>query len=206
MEKKRLSIPVSSIEFDKVYRVMDKRKSLGYSNRDLSFLLGYRVLYVRDVENPLHTLRYTTVDTNYLLKIFDCELSEIMAGIIPDAFYQIDVEKIIDGNNITYRIYKESSSGDWDLLREFSRESKTDIDPVDYNEVEDTIKSMFDNDFFDEAKTALKVFIACKEKLGGLVAPVDIANAVGIYTGKRKAPRLIQDKNKSGRTVYKKEI
>lgn len=206
MEKKTLSIPVSSIEFDKVYRVMDKRKSLGYSARDLSFLLGYRALYVRDVENPFHTLRYTTIDTNYLLSIFDCELCEIMAGIIPEAFYQIDVEKIAAGNNTTYRIYKEASPVVRDLLKEFSEETRSDTDSVGHSEIENFIQSLFENGFFDETKTALEVFIVCKEKAGSLVAPIDVANAVGIYTGKRKAPRLVQEKNTSGRTVYKKEF
>jgi hypothetical protein len=206
MKEKTLSMPVYSIEFDKIYRVMDKRKSLGYSDRDLSFLLGYRPLYVRDVEDPLHTLRYTAKDTNYLLKIFDCELPEIMAGIIPEAFYQIDVEKITKDGNIAYRIYKEVFPGDQILLREFSNENKSDVDSEGYAKIEDFVQSLFDNGFFDEAKTALEVFMACRERLGSLVAPFDVANAVGNYTGRRKAPRLVQEKNESGRTVYKKEF
>lgn len=185
---------------------MDKRKSLGYSDRDLSFLLGYRALYVRDVEDPLHTLRYTAKDTNYLLSIFDCKLSEIMADIIAEDFYHIEVKLVDHEDSIIYKIYREVSPKKLDLLREFTYEIQENINNVNDPVIEASVQSLFDNGFFDEGKTAFEVFIACKERLRTLVSPFYVANAIRHYTSRRKFPRLVHKKNKSGRTVYNKVL
>lgn len=210
MKVKALPFPVSSIEFDKVYRVMDKRKSSGYSDRDLSFLLGYRALYVRDVENPLHTLRYTVKDTNYLLDIFDCKLPEIMAGRIPELFYQVKVvENVGQDGSIMYEIYIELPNKEFELYRKFTTREKEELldktNTITLKEVSGCIDKLFEGVYFNKPKTALEVFKRCVTELESSIEPSAVADAISHYTGKRKAPRLIQEKNKSARTVYSKE-
>src|SRR5690606_2441841 len=68
---------VTAIDFDKSYKVRKQRIKHGFSDRDLAFLHGFEPRYVKDIEDPTHSKRYKPKDTNYLLHIFDCELSEI---------------------------------------------------------------------------------------------------------------------------------
>lgn len=47
------TFPIDAIELIKTYNVMDLRLPFGYSCFELSFLLGLRDLYVRDLKNPI---------------------------------------------------------------------------------------------------------------------------------------------------------
>ncbi|CAM3951397.1 hypothetical protein SAMN06265348_104121 [Pedobacter westerhofensis] len=203
MEDKERYYPVSSIDLDKVYKVRNKRLSLGYSARELSFLLGYRAHYVRDVEDPTQTLRYSVKDTNYLLLIFKCDLREIMEAKIPEDYYFISVKKLKDAAGITsYLINKQTSGIKHVTYQNFSDEvekiSKSKIDSEIYRYVE----SLFENGYFDTPRTGLEVFSSCETVIVGKLLPHLVINAIGRFTGKRKSPRLITSRNKSGRTVY----
>lgn len=206
MKEKSTSFSVSSIEFDKVQRIRIKRESMGYSKRDLSFLLGYRSLYVRDIENPLLKLRYTSKDTNYLLAIFDCELPDIMTGKISDENYHITVEPVIIGEITYYKIFRENQLINPDFEQEITGLQPIEDNTLETAKVERFIQDLFDGDFFSSPKTALEIFNQCKHEFKKQIHPQIVSVIVGKYTGKRKAPRLIKDKNDSSRTVYKKEL
>jgi len=204
-----LPFPVASIEFDKVYLVMDKRIALGYTDRELSFLLGYRSLYVRDVEDPLHTLRYTPKDTNYLLHIFDCKLPEIMSPKITELFYQIKVAVTIkdDGSKV-YEISRELKNKEYVQYRTL----KTGVNNIlsvsetaGADQIRYYIDLLFETSYFETPRTALEIFKKSVKEFESRVQPQYLHNALSFYTGKRKAPRLIKRKNESSRTVYLKE-
>jgi len=204
MKEKASPFPVSSIEFDKVYRVMDKRKLSGYTERELSFLLGYRPLYVRDVENPIHTLRYTTKDTNYLLQIFECELSEIMPGKITEPFYQVKVEVKESGREVTYTVYQMITKT-INLYREFTVTDQGPTSDSDFqmiSKVEDFIEVLIDQTYFITPKTTLQLFKVCLEKFGNSIKPRYLSEALKKYTPLKAPNRLSAEKNESGRTVY----
>jgi len=200
---------ISAIEFEKVYMVMDKRIALGYSGRDLSFLLGYRPLYVRDVEDPRHMLRYTPKDTNYLQLIFDCKLEEIMLPKTVESVYRIRVDTLIrEGDNPIYKISRKLNNNTVVSYRTINLNEDTNGSllkaTVKSELVLDYIRDLFEGNYFNEPKTALEVFNKCKKKLGESVQPCDLACAIAFYTAKRKSPKLNQVKNKSSRTVYSK--
>lgn len=202
-----LPFPVASIEFEKVYMVMDRRVALGWSDRELSFLLGYRALYVRDVENPLHTLRYTPKDTNYLLSIFDCKLPDVMQPKVSELFYQVKVvvDEYADGG-ICYEIFRELGNKKFVLYRTLV--VGKDLLPVqtDFDELQihSFVDHLFGSGYFSQQRTALEVFKKCIGKFGKVVPPGLVLAAISVYTGKRKSPKLTQAKNESGRTVYKR--
>lgn len=207
MNNNELPFPVSAIEFEKVYMVMERRIALGYSDRELSFLLGYRALYVRDVENPLHTLRYTPKDTNYLLDIFGCKLADIMPPKVSALFYQIKVSVVSDPDgSLTYEIFKEVSKKKFSPYRivnsiDTGMSVKSDVQA---GLVLRYVDGLFSSDYFQEPKTALEIFKKCVQKFGKKLSPKFVLDALSFYTGKRKSPKLFQEKNASGRTVYKK--
>lgn len=203
-------MPVSSIEFDKTYRVRQKRLAMGYTARELSFLLGYHPLYVRNLEDPTSTKKYNAAETNYLRLIFDCPLSDLMPGKIEEPFYQIQIEQghSPESNNKSYTI---------SILKEEGREHFLTFDEEAANfemplksaatqeEVQQFVNELFGNRYFDKPRTGLEVFKLCQEKLGAPLRPAFFADALGFYTGKRKAPRLVKGKNESSREVFVKE-
>jgi len=207
MNGSKSPVRVSSIEFDKIYRVMDKRISLGYSAIELSFLLGYRLQYVRDVENPEKTLRYTTKDTNYLMNIFDCKLPELMSGKIDEPFYQITFKVSKYAGGITYRIFRDSLQEQQLLFREFTTGAKDTItaNTTEITELTQFLNSLFHNDYFSVPKTALEIFKLCKLEVGNLIKPHSLFTALKTFTFRKMLPKLIQEKNESGRVLYKRE-
>lgn len=208
MNTKGLSTPVSSIELDKIYRIMLKRESLGYSARDLSFLLGYHALYVSKMENPTKILRYNAKDTNYLLHIFDCDLEEIMSPKIPEAFYKIKVETSLYGSVLHFKIYKQTKDKAFELLFEYPNLSPPALPTsiATAPQIKDFVQILFEDNFFEKGKTALEIFKFCAERFGKPLSPSHVSSAISRYTSKRKAPRLIKVKNSSGRFVYQNDF
>ncbi|PVY43645.1 hypothetical protein C8E01_1011 [Pontibacter virosus] len=203
-------MPVSSIEFDKTYRVRKKRLTMGYTARELSFLLGYHPLYVRNLEDPTSTKKYNAAETNYLRQIFDCPLSDLMPGKIEEPFYQIQIEQGHNpkSNNKSYTISILKEEGKEHFLT-FEEEPASFELPLKsvatQEEVQQFVDGLFRNGYFDKPRTGLEVFKLCQEKLGFPLKPVFVANALRLYTGKRKAPRLVMRKNVSSREVFIKE-
>lgn len=204
----KLSFSVAAIEFEKVYMVMDKCISLGYNARILSFLLGYRATYVRDVEDPMQKLRYTPKDTNYLQSIFECRLPEIMPGKIAELHYQIKIDTSIDADGHTvYEISRELKNQQYILYRKIKladRPIAVSNKVVEVDKILEYVRHLFSSGYFDAPKTALEVFNKCRKKFSLSVHPDHVAKGIAFYTGKRKSPRLIQEKNESSRTVYTK--
>lgn len=201
-----LPFPVASIEFAKVYMVRDRRIFLGYSDRELSFLLGYRPLYVRDVEDPLHTLRYTPKDTNYLMSIFDCSLAELMPAKVADLFYQVKVGCFLDdkGNKI-YEISREKDK-QFVPYRVVVEDQPGILPQKDAAEqVRGYITQLFMNGYFDDPRTSLEIFKKCTRKFGKTLRPQFVMDGLSFYTSKRKSPKLVLLKNMSARTVYVKQ-
>ncbi len=203
-------MPVSSIEFDKTYRVRQKRLEMGYTARELSFLLGYHPLYVRNVEDPTSTKKYNAAETNYLRQIFECPLSDLMPGKIEEPFFHIQVEHDLnpESNNKSYTISFLKEGGKEHFLT-FEEEPANFELPLKsaatQEEVQQFVNALFANNYFDKPRTRLEVFKLCQEKFGAPLRPAFVADALGFYTGKRKAPRLVKGKNESSRDVFVKE-
>lgn len=202
-----LTVPVSSIEFDKTYRVRQKRLTMGYTARELSFLLGYHPLYVRNLEDPTSTKKYNAAETNYLRQIFDCPLYDLMPGKIEEPFYQIQVEQGLspESNNKSYTIsilkegYKEHFLTFEEEPTNFELPFKS---TATQEEVRHFVDELFASSFFDMPRTGLEVFKLSQEKFGVPLKPAWVADVLGFYTGKRKAPRLVKGKNESSREVF----
>lgn len=202
------TFPVDAIEFQKTYKVMDLRKLHGFSHFETSFLLGLRDFYVRDIENPLHSLQYTVPNNNYLRLIFNCGIDRILPEKAVPSKYFIRVFKATDANgSISYRIEKQEADAVWTLFREFTEEPKLAKLPLENPLTEDGVKGLiaekFTEGYFKEARTALDLFRACQQAFTEPVRPIYVANALKMFTGKRKSPKLETYKNEMGRTVYR---
>lgn len=185
---------------------------MGYTARELSFLLGYHPLYVRNLEDPTSTKKYNAAETNYLRLIFDCPLSDLMPGKIEEPFYQIQVEQGLNlKSNIkryTMSILKEEGKEHFLTFEEEHANIELPLKSVaTQEEVQQFVDGLFASSYFDRPRKGLDIFrlCICKECLGIPLRPALLANALGFYTGKRKAPRLLKGKSESSRDVFIKE-
>ncbi|CAM4252930.1 hypothetical protein SAMN06265348_1088 [Pedobacter westerhofensis] len=196
----------TAIDFEKSYKVKDLRVSKGFSDRDLSFLLGFRALYVRDVENPLHKLIYKAKETNYLQHIFDCSLDQVMYLTLPDLNYDLYILATAnsEGTN-SYEIFKEDVSGRYVLLHSFTELAKdTQILPkcnTSSEKVQEYISSLQETDYFLTPKTGLEIFRKCIEHFKGHLKPTFIEEAIK-NINKSSSTKITIGKNEMRRFVY----
>lgn len=202
------SFDAEAIELEKIYRVRDLRISYGYSAFETSFLLGRRDFYVRDAENPLHTLQYSVNENNYLRQIFNCSLRKIMPGKVEPTTYQIRVLTSTNEAGLTvYKIERQLAAGNYVTYRNITEEPKEVELPVTDQiasaaKVNDQISKLFSKGYFSQPKTALTIFRECKKELKVAIRPLYLAIALGVFTGKRKGHRLVAKTNESGRMVW----
>lgn len=202
---------LTSIDFEKCYKVMDLRIKHGYSDRDLSFLLGYEALYVRKAENPIHKIRYKAKDTNYLRHIFTCELSAIMDGKLAEFTYDLCVLETANENKTkSFDIYI-AHRGKYKLFRSFTElafnERLRPRSIANPGEVVDYVQKLLNNGFFASPKTGLELFRECEANFGGHIKPTYIEEAIKKINklDKEKAPPALKihiSKNGMSRWVY----
>lgn len=197
------------IELEKMINVLNLREERGYSQFELSFLMGFRDFYVRDVENPLHTLQYSVPNNGYLMQIFKCGIDRIVPAKLPVTETPIHrVSTATDeGGKLIFKVEKLKDDDKWVVLKIFSEEPKDLLLPSPTKFSEEEVKSWVSRKFeqsrfFSKPKTALDILRACEKDLDGPVRPIFFASALMDYTAKKKTPRLVKAKNDMGRTVF----
>jgi hypothetical protein len=133
-----------------------------------------------------------------------------MAGKIEEPVWPIIVEDSFNDSMKTYHISHVLPNGSIELYREVIEEPKhidlklnSVISAID---AERYIKSLFQENWFIEPRTALQVFHKCIKKYGYPIRPYFVLKALASLTSKRKAPRLITKKNVTRRTIYVSEM
>ena len=202
------------IEVEKMLNVLLLRKSKGFSQFELSFLMGQRDFYVRDVENPNHTLVYAVPFTNIFRQIFDCDVQAIVPDINSRPSYSIRILEATDeSNKIFYRAVKQIEGKDWELIDEFGTEEKDVL--LEFEEsgifsteemVKNWVLDKIEAGYFDSAKNALQIFKDCSAELEGKVRPLFLADALKACNGTKGLPKLAKKKDRNGRFVYTKSL
>lgn len=198
------------IEIEKMLNVLFLRRGKGYSQFELSFLMGQRDFYVRDVEDPNHTLIYAVPFTNLFRQIFDCEVRAIVPDINRKPSYSIRILEATDvSKKVIYRAERQEEGRKWELIATFSEEPKDLLldSPcvMTEQEVRDWVVSKFNSDYFGLAKNALRILKDCQKDLDGPVRPVQLSSVLQIYTRMKKSPRLVKEKNTDGRFEFIKD-
>jgi hypothetical protein len=193
--------------------VMCKRLDLKYSAYELSFLLGKNDFFVRDVENPLDTKRYNPDDTNYLLLIFNEQLSSIMPPKTEPNTYHLEITSYL--NEIRRMVYeialKDTNGSGYKLFKIFEAEDKhveldTSRSLLSFNEVQSYIDALLNTVFFNEPKRALDIFESCKTYFGENFHPRNMIKVLNFYTNKKSGvPKLNNDRRDDfGRRLFSK--
>jgi len=200
------------IELEKMINVLNLREGRGYSQFELAFLMGFRDFYVRDVENPFHTLQYSVPNNGYLMWIFNCGIDGIVPAKLPitDAPTHRVSTATDEGGKLIFKMEKLGDDGKWVTLKIFSEEPKDLLLPspskLSEDEIKEWVSRKFEKgSFFKKPKTALEVLQACEKDLDSPVRPIHLASALKDYTAKKKSPRLIKSSNDMGRFTFVKE-
>lgn len=203
-------IAMPQIEIEKMLNILSLRKRKGYSQFELSFLMGQRDFYVRDVEDPNHTLIYAVPFTNIFRQIFDCETQAIIPDTNQDTSYSIRILEATDeSGKVIYRAERQEEGGVWMLMATFSDEPKDLIlespSSVTEQEVNDWVTDKFNSDYFDLPKNALKILKDCEKELKDVIRPIHLSSALQTYTRMKKSPRLVKEKNTDSLFVFVKD-
>ncbi|VTR43681.1 hypothetical protein [Sphingobacterium thalpophilum] len=199
-------IAMPRIEVEKMLNVFLLRKKKGYSQFELSFLMGQRDFYVRDAEDLSHTLIYSVPFNNIFREIFDCDIQ----AIVPDltsANYTIQISKVNDhSGNVVYKAEKVFDDCHTELLGMLTAEPKNLLlesqSKISEQAVKDWVLNQISAGYFGEPKNALHILKDCEKKLGSTIRPLFLANALKSCNGTKGAPKLMSKKNGNGRFVF----
>lgn len=192
---------MSDIELIKMLNIIKLRDKRGLSQFELAFLLGQRDLYVRDFERPDQTLILGLSENNTIRIIFKCELADFVPSNIGSNNHKIQIRYQVDNRgNRNYVAEQKIGNGKWKEFLKFGDEEKdiflesssaiTDI------QIQNWIDEQYNNGYFKDAKSALEIFLDCEAHFDEQVRPLFIANAIQYYTKKKKAPRLVKNRDK----------
>jgi len=194
------------IEAEKMLNIFLLRKKRGYSQFELSFLMGQRDFYVRDAEDPTHTLIYSVPFNNIFREIFDCSIEQIVPDITQtDYTIQISVARN-ESAPVVYKAERFFKDGRIELLGTLSAEPKDLLleSPSIISEqlVKDWVLHQISIKYFSEPKNALQILKDCEKKFDGPVRPLFLANALKACNGTKGTPKLSSKKDENGRFLW----
>ncbi|TCR10894.1 hypothetical protein EDF66_101709 [Sphingobacterium sp. JUb20] len=192
---------MSDIELIKMLNIIKLRDKRGLSQFELAFLLGQRDLYVRDFERPDHTLILGLSENNTIRIIFKCELADFVPLSNDSNNHKIQIRFHIDeqGKRV-YIAEQKIGNGKWKEFLRFGDEEKDILlessSLITDTQVQSWLDEKYNHGYFNVAKSALEIFLDCEAHFGEPVRPLFIANAIQYYTKKKKAPRLVKNRDK----------
>ncbi len=194
------------VEAEKMLNIFLLRKKRGYSQFELSFLMGQRDFYVRDSEDPTHTLIYSVPFNNIFREIFDCSIEQIVPDIT-QTDYTIQIS--VAGNEsapIVYKAERFFKDGRIELIGTLSAESKDLLlespSIISEQSVKEWVLHQISTGYFNESKNALQILKDYEKELGGTIRPLFLANALKACNGTKGTPKLTSKKDENGRFVY----
>ncbi|WP_336837184.1 hypothetical protein [Sphingobacterium siyangense] len=196
------------IEVEKILNIFLLRKKKGYSQFELSFLMGQRDFYVRDAEDPIHTLIYSVPFNNIFREIFDCNIEQIVPDITQtDYTIQISVVRN-ESDPVIYKAEKFFKDGRIELLGTLSAERKDLLlespSIISEQSVKDWVFHQISTGYFNENKNALQILKDYEKELDSTIRPLFLANALKACNGTKGMPKLTNKKDENGRFVYQK--
>lgn len=167
----------------------------------MMILLGQRELYVRDFERPDHMLILGLSENNTIRIIFKCELTSFVPLSTNEINGVIQLSYHIDEQDKRFYIAEEKTgNGKWKEFLRFGDEEKDILldssSTITDTQVPEWIDEKYHDGYFNTPKTALQIFLDCEAHFNDQVRPLFIARAIQHYTKKKKAPRLVKNRDK----------
>lgn len=205
-------IKMAPIEVEKMLTIMELRHSFGYNQFELSFLLGQRDHYVRDVEFPNLTLDYPVPHYNYLAMIFNCGFNKIIPVYKSESDFPIyRLSSATDeSGKIYYQLEKANNNCNWKAIKILTEEQKDLLLDSPSKFTKEDILNWVDKKlqagYFKQPKTALELLKACQKDLKGPVRPMYLSAALVSYAKKKLSSKIVKKKNEMARFEYSMEV
>lgn len=195
------------VEIEKMLNVFLLRTAKGYSQYELSFLLGQEDFYVRKIEDITHTLEYKIEKSNILRQIFNCEFVAIVPNTNVSPSYTIKVfEHKDETERITYKAEKVFADGTIKEIATFGTEDKELLLPsastVTEEEVMAWVLAKCQTDYFNTSRTALQILKDYEAEQEQPIRPLFLANALKSCNGTKGLPKINKKKDENARFVY----
>lgn len=200
-------LEMSMTDIEKMLNVFLLRTAKGYSQYELSFLLGQEDFYVRKIEDINHTREYKIEKSNILKQIFNCEFAAIVPNTNVSPSYTIKVfEHKDETEHITYKAEKVFANGTVKEIATFGTEDKELLLPsastVTEEEVTAWVLAKCQTDYFDTSRTALQILKDYEGELNQPIRPLFLANALKSCNGTKGLPKINRKKDENARFVY----
>lgn len=196
----QISLPVYSV--DKALMFRKYRKKIGYSAYECSFLIGKHDFFIRDIESLLEKSWFSTVDTNYVLLIFEDELENIFPTIAHNNNYSVLVTKSVGlKRKLLFQVEIEvlgisDSKQKYSIQEEEKHlELPTNLELEDEQTLRDFIFSLYSEGFFNNTKTALEIFNVCRKQdnFGKNFHARNMIRALDYYTNKKSGNAILDN-------------
>ncbi|EDM38766.1 hypothetical protein PBAL39_21875 [Pedobacter sp. BAL39] len=202
-------LKISSVSFDLIYLIQVKRIAMGFSQSELSFLIGRGKGFIHEREAFKLNRELWMSDLFTMTKIFKCNITDF-AG--PEKQKSVVMRLLanqkITRNRISYEVYRIGGQGAPELVYRIS-----EIDPAkkftEKTQQHLLIKTrmllllVIDSGFFDHtSRRPLDIFLECQTQGGAWVKPHFVAEALNYWTISANQPLLKKRKHKMLGFIY----
>ncbi len=186
----------TSYAIELVYRIQLLRLAFGYSQSELSFLLGYPSNRVRAIEDLGRGVRYTMNDLLNLSHIFECPTIRFLPhGPIHAARVNIRTARHEQNGKCIHEAWECAPDSAWELrwrLPERSPEYRPAAEPPALLERTRTlIRSLISGGYFHTPWEAFEIYRACRHSIGNQLRPLTLNYALLSFTGEDKPLQVL---------------
>lgn len=188
---------------DTVYNVQLKRIALGYSQEELSFLLGKDKKYIYLIEAFTPNKEYYTTDIFRLAEIFDCEPKDIVGiSTKPDAKVEIGVYQNFEDKRLKcYEYYLFEAGGSKLLYAVTEKPLTTKLSPSLRTILTKLVMDLMLTIPASEGSEPMYIYLYCVQKIKAFVRPTHLQNVLLSFTRNDSTGKLKKVKE-DGRAIY----
>lgn len=174
-----------------VYRIQLLRLAFGFSQAELSFLLGYPTNRVRCIEDFSQGHRYALQDLLNLTHIFECPTIRFLPqGQIGSASTTIRTERRERDGKCVHEAWQCTGNADWELLWKLPErmpECRPAAEPAALlDRTRTLIRSLIAGGYFNNPWETFEIFKACRHTIGNRLRPLTLKYALLSFTGGEK--------------------
>lgn len=182
---KKADSKVPRVIFELVYRIQLKRLSLGYTQQDVDFFLGFGRNYWKSIEDFSNSEKLTIADLLCLSDAFKCSVDDFIYPVDDYLLQRKLTIKIITSRNQRFIIRKafQVKNSNSILLYQLLENLPVHTVPnsVDTQIANTTVAALYRNGFFDAPKDTVEIYHACKEWANKPIKPLLIEKALKPY-------------------------
>ena len=160
------------------------RISKGYSQMELSFLLGLPGNRVATIEGFIHNKEYSIIDISLLAKIFECTVKELFNPChFPTEWLEMKVyRKHLGGGRVIYNAYALKENGKADLLYSLTEKPlrMRSVKQI-ISSVKKCINSFITSGYFKDGVDVAEIFKDAKRAINEDFRPIHLAQVLRSY-------------------------